>query len=244
MKLESIKTHKITTTDKDILAVIDRYVTDLPERSVLAVTSKIVSICEGSVVPVESISKTDIIRRESDAYLPPEKSKYGIVLAMKNGLMAPSAGIDESNGNGFYILWPRDAYSSANLIRRHLEEKFGVQEVGVVITDSTVSMMRWGTIGVSIAYSGIRPLHNYIGSEDLFGHALRVTKASIVNGLAASAVMVMGEGSEQTPLSILSELPFVHFTKQDTSLEEIASLQINPEDDLYAPLITAVEWEH
>jgi len=43
----AVKTHKITTTDKDILRILDRYMPRLAEGSIVAIASKIVAITEG-----------------------------------------------------------------------------------------------------------------------------------------------------------------------------------------------------
>ena len=34
--------------------------------------------------------------------------RYHMTLTIKQGMLIPTAGIDESNGDGYYILWPRD----------------------------------------------------------------------------------------------------------------------------------------
>jgi dihydrofolate synthase / folylpolyglutamate synthase len=69
-----------------------------------------------------------------------------------------------------------------------------------------------------------------------------VTKVNVVDALAAAAVLVMGEGSEQTPLAIISDLPFVTFYDRDPSMEELQQLRIAIDDDLYGPLLTSVRW--
>ena len=45
MRVQPIKTHQITTRDHDLFAVLDRHLTSLEEGAILAITSKIVSIC-------------------------------------------------------------------------------------------------------------------------------------------------------------------------------------------------------
>ena len=53
----------------------------------------------------------------------------------------------------------------------------------------------------------------------------------------------MGEADEQTPLAVLSDLPFVQFQAEDPSEAELRGLHIAPEDDLYAPLLKSVAWQ-
>jgi F420-0:gamma-glutamyl ligase len=38
-----------------------------------------------------------------------------------------------------------------------------------------------------------------------------MTKVNVADALAAAAVLVMGEGSEQTPLVVIGDVPFVTF---------------------------------
>jgi F420-0:gamma-glutamyl ligase len=102
--------------------------------------------------------------------------------------------------------------------------------------------MRWGVTGMSLAHSGFGALKNYIGEKDLFGREFKFEKLNIADSLAASAVLVMGEGSEQTPLAIIEDLPQVEFLERNPTNEELKELKINIEDDLYAPLLKSVMW--
>ncbi len=64
MNVVPIMTDPITPRDDDLLAVIDRHLPSLPEKSILAVASKIVAICEGRVIPVEAGPKSALIEGE------------------------------------------------------------------------------------------------------------------------------------------------------------------------------------
>lgn len=68
------------------------------------------------------------------------------------------------------------------------------------------------------------------------------TKANIADGLASSAVLVMGEGNEQTPLAIITEIPFVRFTRNSPTKQELSELPIDLRDDLYSKILTSVKW--
>lgn len=241
MKITPIKTDKIIPGRK-LFGILDRYVKKLPERSILAVTSKVVSICEGRIVKVGSIDKTKLIEEEADYFLPLKQSKYNVVLTIKRNMLIPSAGVDESNGNGYYILWPRDPQRTANEIRVHLTKKFKRKNIGVIITDSKTSPLRLGTTGTVLAHSGFSALKNYIGQPDIFGKKLKMTKANASEALAVAAVLAMGEGNEQTPLALIEDVPFVRFQSANPSSREAKELSINPDDDLYAPLLRGVSW--
>lgn len=242
MNVISIKTEKIEPSGLSLLEILNKYLINLSENSILVITSKIVAICEGRVVKIGEVSKDDLIKQEAELYLPRELSKYNFFLSIKNNILLPSAGIDESNGNGYYILWPQNPQQTANAVREYLIKRFKLKDVGVLITDSKTTPLRWGTTGVGVAHSGFMALNDYIGKPDIFGRNLQSTKANVMDALAASAVLVMGEGKEQTPLAVIEDLPFVDFQDRNPTQQELEDLKIDIEDDLYAPILTKVSW--
>jgi len=243
MNLSPIKTNKILPKQSNIFAVLDKYLLSLEDGSILAITSKIVSICEGNVARSGEIAKEELVKSEANLYLPPTSNKYEYSLTIKNGILVPASGIDESNSNGHYVLWPKDPQKSANEIREYLIKRFGLKKVGIIITDSKTTPLRWGTTGVCIAHSGFKALNNYIGEPDIFGAKMQVTKANVADALATSAVLVMGEGREQTPIALISDVPFVKFQKNNPTKKELDDLKIDIEDDLYAPILKSVKWQ-
>jgi putative folate metabolism gamma-glutamate ligase len=243
MNVTAIKTEKIVLTSDTLLTILDKYIKIFKEKSILAVTSKIMAISQGRVVKIGSVQKDQLIKREAEYFLPPSQSKYNVTLTIKQDVLAASAGIDESNGNGYYILWPKDPQKTANAIRDYLCKRFAIKYAGVIITDSRSFPLRWGTTGVSIANSGFKALNNYIGTPDIFGRIMEMTKSNVADALAQSAVAVMGEGPEQTPLAVIRDVLFVQFQKRNPTKNEIASLHIDIHDDLYAPLLTAIPWK-
>lgn len=242
MIITAIKTDPVVPPKADLIDIFDRHLPCIKECSILAITSKIIAICEGRVVKIGTIKKQDLIEREADYFLPPNNSKYGITLTIKNNLLIPTAGIDESNSNGYYTLWPKDPQRTANAIRRYLRRRFSLCRVGVIITDSTSAPLRWGTRGVTIAHSGFLALKNYIGKSDLFGRKFKFTKANLADAFAAAAVGVIGEGNEQTPMAVIKNIPFVTFQNHDPSSQEQRALRIRLKDDLYFPLLKSVSW--
>lgn len=242
MTVTPIKTHKITPQE-DMFAILDKYVTKPPEKSILAVTSKIVSITEGRVVKIEGTDKDALIEQESQYYLSRTENKYNISFTITHNTLAPSAGIDESNGNGYYVLWPENPQKSANSIRFHLKRRWNLNKIGVILTDSKTTPMRWGVTGLTIGYSGFAPLKDYVGMPDLFGRPFAFEKLSLIDCLASAALLVMGEGSEQTPLALIENVSLVVFEDKDPSGEELRSLKIDPQDDLYAPFLRNARWK-
>lgn len=243
MQIRSIKTHKITQRDTDITQILDTYITDVAENSVVAVTSKIVSITEGRMVSLDSADKDALIAQEAQYFLPRDKNPYQTSFTITRNLLVATAGIDESNAHGHYILWPKDLQRSVNAIRAHIRKRFRVKNVGVIITDSRTLPLRWGVIGLTLSYSGFVPLKDYIGTPDLFGRTFEHEKLNIADSLASSAVLVMGEGKEQTPLAIIEKIPHIQFVDADPSQEELKAFSIDMQSDLYGPFLQAVKWK-
>jgi len=238
-----VKTRKVVAGSGSIFDLLDESLSKLKEGSVLAITSKVVAICDGRVVPIEQAEAQDLVIQEADYYLPKEMSKYDFSFTITHGTLIPRAGIDESNGNGNYILWPKNPVKSAIAIRRHLHQRFKLKKIGVIITDSTVRPLHYGVEGVTIGYSGFKPNKDYVGQPDLFGRPLEVTNANMADALAAAAALVMGEGTEQTPIAIIEDLPFVEFQDRDPTKEELDNFYIPMlKDDLFAPFLKSVVW--
>ena len=244
MRVTPVKTRTIVPNkDKDLFAILDRYLPPLKERTVVAVTSKIVAICEGRIQPLEEDKKDELIIREAQWYLPRSSSKYNVLLTIKRNVMNFSSGVDESNAGGYFVLWPKDPQKSANSIRAYLAKKYRVKNLGVVITDTASVPLRWGQRGVFVlAHSGFSALNSYIGKPDLFGRPFKMTSAAIADALGTSAVLVMGEGAESTPLALIEDIPFVRFQHRNPTKKELEKLRMPLKDDLYAPLINAVKW--
>lgn len=87
-------------------------------------------------------------------------------------------------------------------------------------------------MGRAIGVAGFLPIKSYVGKEDLYGRESRVTTSNIADALASSAVLVMGEGSEQTPLAQIKNAP-VTFTKEVLS-DEDKKLHLLPEEDIFS----------
>jgi len=243
MIVHTIQTHKIRSDERDLLALLDRYIPTFAAGSILAITSKIVAICQGRTVPIDGTDKQALIEQEAEFFLPPTLNSANVTMTIKQGRLIPNAGIDASNGDEHYILWPHAPQQVANSVRTYLQQRFGYGQIGVLITDSNVTPLRLGVTGVAVAHSGFLALNDYVGAPDLFGRPLRMTRANVIEALASVAVLAMGEGSEQTPLAVISELPFVTFQTHEPTPEELAQLHIPLAEDLFGPLLTAVPWQ-
>lgn len=244
MHIRTLKTHRISPGEQ-LEHILDEYVLPLKEKEILVITSKIISVCEGRVIHKDSVaSKEELIKSSADAYLniSPKQYPHGIQLTIKNNILIPSAGIDESNGNGLYILYPENIQKSAVAMWEYLRKRDSIAELGVLITDSHTTPMRRGVTGIGLGWCGFKALYNYIGKPDCFNIPLRVTMMNIMDALAVSAVFCMGEGDEHTPFAIISKAPKIEFQQMPPSKDEIQELIIPMSEDLYAPLLESEHW--
>lgn len=242
MVVTVIQTHAVAPHE-NIFDILTTYLPEIHEGDVIAVTSKLVSVCEGALVPGDQNIKEQLIAQESEYYLPRTLKRFGVQLTINYSTLIANAGIDESNGNGTYILWPRQPFRSAEALWNHIRNTYRITQCGIIITDSVVVPLRWGTRGIGIAWCGFLPLRNYIGQPDIYGKELKVTKLSLLDSYAAAAVSVMGEGNERTPIAVIHEPENVQYTTQPPTEEEIAALHIELQDDLFSPLLTSVPWQ-
>ena len=109
MIVTALKTQIVENSSCSIEELLSQTIKSIPENSVVAITSKVVSLCEGNVVEKGSISKDELIEREADFFLPKSDSKYDVYLTIKNNLLIPSSGVDESNTNGYYLKLPKNS---------------------------------------------------------------------------------------------------------------------------------------
>jgi putative folate metabolism gamma-glutamate ligase len=239
MHVKAIQTNRIMVGES-LTTVVDNYLLDFPEKAILAITSKVIALCQGRVVSKKTISKEALIAKEADALLKTEDNPYGLYLTLKNNLLIPSAGIDESNGDDIYILYPENIQQTAHLLWQHIRTTYQRRDVGILITDSHTTPMRRGVTGIALGWCGFKPLYSYVGQPDLYGHPLRVTQINLVDALATSAVLVMGEGSEQTPLALIEQAPKITFLDGCAMQEDTVAIPMH--EDLYGPLFANATW--
>ncbi|OGL31212.1 hypothetical protein A3F37_02475 [Candidatus Saccharibacteria bacterium RIFCSPHIGHO2_12_FULL_41_12] len=245
MLIRAVKTSPIRAGEQSIFDVLDKYLEKVEERSIVVITSKIVALLENRVVQIDGTDKKALIRESADLYYQPEPSasSLGYNFTILQNTLIPSSGIDASNTDGVYVLWPEDSIKSANEIRRYLKQKFQLKDVGVIISDSTIGLSRWGTIGICIGHSGFNPVNDYVGMPDIFGRNLELSSANMAGSLCAGAVAVMGEGPECTPVAIIEDLPQIKFQDHDTTPEEAKQYYLSPLEDLiFKEFFTSVKW--
>lgn len=205
---------------------IQKHIPRLKDGSVLVVTSKIVALAESRTAPNDQKTKERLIKSESTFALP---TKW-VWLTLKDGFVIANAGIDESNADGKLILLPKDSFKAATKIRTEMMKRYKVKNLAVLLTDSRIWPLRAGVTGVALGYAGLKGLKDYRKKKDIFGRPFKFETVSVVDGLAAAAVLTMGEGDECIPLAVIEDAP-VEFTSRVQPHE----LQIPLEDDIYLP---------
>nr|AIA18954.1 F420-0:Gamma-glutamyl ligase [uncultured bacterium] len=241
--IRTIRTGVISVQHADLLECIRRSRLTLNEGDIVAVTSKVVGIWEGRTVPIGSIQKDELIKQEAQLWLE-RKHVPGmrVMHTITRGILIPSSGIDESNGNGQYILYPKDPNKSAQRLLRFLKKEYAIKKLGVILTDSHSTPLRRGVTGFALAYAGFPPLLDYRGTKDIFGRSFHFSQSNIPDALAAAAVLAMGEGAEQTPLAVISGTPWAGRTASRTT-RPFSSYDVSLKEDLYAPFLRNVSWK-
>src|SRR3989338_9152051 len=237
MQFLPIKTPAMRPPKDNIYPVLDKYLPRLREKDILVITSKVLGIHQGRCIKIKDNSATEreqLIKHEADWYIPRAKRK-GLHwhLTIKDYTLIANAGIDQSNGRGYYILWPKNTKKLLREIRAFLKKKYQIKKLGLIAIDSHLIPLRAGTVGISTGFFGLKPWKDYRGKPDIFGRRLKYTRANIVDPLAAICALLMGEGNEQSPILLARGLKFVKFTNQDMARD----LLYPPHKDIYKPLL-------
>jgi coenzyme F420-0:L-glutamate ligase/coenzyme F420-1:gamma-L-glutamate ligase len=169
----------------------------LADGDIVVVTSKVVSKCEGRIVPAPHDAEArDALRRqlvEAEAVRVLARKGRTWITENRLGLVQAAAGVDGSNvGSDELALLPVDPDGSAAALRAGLATRLGV-DVAVLITDTMGRAWRNGQIDVAIGASGLTVLNGYAGAVDRHGNELFVTEVAVADELAAAADLVKGK---------------------------------------------------
>lgn len=255
MRVTALKTPLITA-GQDLFPIIVTALKaqgGLPERSILAITSKIISYRQNRLVPktpadladpaVSRAHKHAITRQEAERFLPPDSSQYNLMFTIKNSTITVGAGIDESNAGDNFVLWPEKLPEFLADLWARLRAEFTIRELGLIVTDSKTFPLRWGVTATCLAHCGFLALNDCRGQKDLFGRAMQMEQVNVAESLAVAAALEMGEVAEQQPLARVTEVQTITFQDRPPTQQELAALVIDPADDFFAPLLSAVVWQ-
>lgn len=222
MNIIPIKTPLITQGD-DIISIfldtLDNMGIALQDGDIVAIADKIVAISEGRYVAYNTIHPTckarclakkfdlepgfvELVLRDADEIL---GGVSRALLTIKHDILIANSGLDHKNAPvNSATLWPVDPNQTALYFRRELEKSTGKQ-LGILLVDSHVIPMRMGTLGIAIGLAGFDPVKDCRGVPDLYNQPLRITRINIADDLASAAHFVMGETSEQIPITIIRD---------------------------------------
>lgn len=194
----------------DLAAAVAQAAPWLRDGDVVVVTSKVVSKCEGRLVPApnDPEARDDLRRKLIDRESVRVLARKGRTLITENrlGLVQAAAGVDGSNvGAAELALLPVDPDASAAALRAGLRERLGVT-VAVVITDTMGRAWRNGQIDVAVGAAGLAVLHGYAGALDGHGNELIVTEVAVADEVAAAADLVKGKLTA-IPVAVVRGLP-------------------------------------
>lgn len=238
MEFIPIKTRPLLPPEDDLYEVLDTYLPELQEGDIVLITSKVVAIHQGRCRKIsETPDKYALVREEAEKYIKPEPTaQYPIWLTLKHHTLIATAGIDESNANGYYVLWPEHIQDAARELWERIRKIRNVTNLGVILTDSHSLPLRWGVLGVAIGFWGLEPTTDLRGRPDIFGRPLAMTRQNIPDALAAIGVYLMGEADERTPLLLVRGFG-ARFTERDTA----GMFWIEPKDDMYKKLLDVLK---
>jgi coenzyme F420-0:L-glutamate ligase / coenzyme F420-1:gamma-L-glutamate ligase len=196
----------------------------LRDGDIVVVTSKVVSKCEGRLVPAprDAEERDELRRKLVDQEAVRVLARKGRTLITENrlGLVQAAAGVDGSNvGRDELALLPVDPDASAAALRGGLRERLGV-DVAVVITDTMGRAWRNGQIDAAIGAAGLAVLHGYSGAVDRHGNELVVTEIAIADEVAAAADLVKGKLTA-LPVAVVRGLPKHVVTDDGTTARQL-----------------------
>jgi coenzyme F420-0:L-glutamate ligase/coenzyme F420-1:gamma-L-glutamate ligase len=204
---------------KVILGKVEDQGDQFQQGDIAVISQKIVSKAEGRVLPLSKIipsnfAKTianetgkdprqvEVVLRESKTIV---RMRGGhLITETSHGFICANAGVDQSNVGAkrdSVSLLPRDSDASADKIRKTIHHTTG-KDVPVIITDTFGRAWRMGQVNFAIGISGMKPIHDYRGTKDMYRRTLQVTEIAVADELAAAAELVMNK-ADRVPVAIV-----------------------------------------
>ncbi len=206
-----------------LLEAIDAAKVGLKDGDILVMCQKIVSKAEGAVLDLKTVAPSpfaeqiaemwekdprmvEVVLTESSRIV---RMKNGVIVTeTKHGWVCANSGVDASNtiAEDVVILLPKDPDASARTIRIAMQEQRNIA-ISVIITDTFGRPWRDGLVEFAIGVSGLDPLDDQRGEEDLQGRELHHTVVAVADELAAAAGLLM-EKSAAMPAIIIRGYKF------------------------------------
>jgi len=230
----------------EIVHAIDANAVALEDGDIVIVSSKYAAIAEGRMVDLSKMQVTQKGQRLAKQYsMEPALAQlvldeadsilggiHGFALSLVSGTLAPNSGVDKSNvPKGWAVQYPKEPFRTATILRESLLENLRAQgkkaeRLGVVLSDSRVTPTRLGTIGVAIAWAGLKPTIDMRGTPDLAGNNLVVTLRAVGDQLVSAAQLVMGESDEGRPVVVIRGFEEA-FSKAKNDFEKQTTIDSN-----------------
>ena len=192
------------------------------DGDVVVISQKIVSKAGGLLVDVTDIEPSrrakrlakvtkkdprvvELVLRDSSKVF--RAASQAFVVRRKDGLVCLNAGVDKSNVRGAHVYsrLPPNSDKSAREILVRLEALSG-KKLAVIIADTYSRPHRVGQVEFAIGIAGMEPIADYRGRKDMYGYSLRYKYVALADEAAAAAELVMGQGTECTPVAIIRGL--------------------------------------
>ncbi len=204
---------------KLILGKVEDQGDGFQQGDIAVISQKIVSKAEGRVLPLSKIIPSDfaktianetgkdprqveVVLRESKKII---RMRAGhLITETSQGFICANAGVDQSNvgtKRDSVTLLPRDSDVSADRIRKTIHHTTG-KDVPVIITDTFGRAWRIGQVNFAIGVSGMKPIHDYRGTKDMYRRTMQVTEIAVADELAAAAELVMNK-ADRVPVAIV-----------------------------------------
>jgi len=229
-----------------IVDACERNALELRDWDIIVAAQKIFSKAEGRVVRLRDVVPSarakklarmtgkgsrfvELVLRETKRVL--KSTREVFLVEDTRGLICINAGIDKSNveGRDDFALLPEDPDCSARRCRSALEA-LTAKSVAVVICDTYSRPFRRGQVNFAIGTSGLDLFRDYRGKKDLYGRVLKVKNVAVVDEIAAAAELLMGQGTEATPVVVVRGLQNSVSTCQNLRFNE---LKISEDEDLF-----------
>jgi coenzyme F420-0:L-glutamate ligase len=211
----------------------------LHDNDIIVIVSKVVTVVQGGIVDLSTITPSSEARSLAlQTGLPPEMVEFALsesievfgvapkaVMTLTPYGMIANAGVDRSNApTGYALPLPSDPEEFAFSFRAAIKDKLS-KDVGIIISDSRVIPLRWGTSAFSLAAAGFVPVIDKRGEDDIYGHKMTVTLRSLSDNLATAANILTGETNELIPFVVIRGVPIT------PSEERLSSTQLIVPDD-------------
>ena len=232
--------------DDFVSILLNRY-DSFEDNDIIVIAHTIISRIEGkeidlsTVVPSEmairfgnNIDKdpraVEVVLSEAKSIV--RMSQTLLICETKQGFICANAGVDLSNATPNHVITlPDDPDQTCRSIQKQVNEKTG-KKIGVIMSDTFGGVFRKGTTNIAIGVAGFKPILSHKGKLDLFGYILKSTEVRVVDELATSAGLLMGQSDEALPVIVIRGYKNIDITLDNADVT-IADIPRKREDSLF-----------